>query len=422
MQHDLDTIVRTVEECGGNKAEAARRLGVSRTHVWRACREHKAKIAASDYDGTQQHWEARQDDATLHIPKTEIRTVEDAIRHGEVDMTVWKLDRHSITAWESPNKDGEHKRLWNIRLYFKRREQRDPARFKEDMLAFLKSYAPKPIKPPRKSKQGELMLELSVPDIHFGKRADYDETGEEYNTQIAQRLYTGAVHHIVEEAFRCYKIGSIMHPVGNDIMHYSGMTYATTSGTRQDYCDLWRPTFVKSWETAADTIEYMARHAPVHVYVVEDNHANAESFYIGEVLRARYAHKDWRGRIEVDNRFNQFKFHRHGNVLIGLHHGHKATPTRLEHTMAKLRPRDFAECSVKEWHLGHLHKEHREREKMEDTFGAMVHRRLPSLSGTDSWHAAEGYWSPKAAIGLIWSPTALVGTIRYTPSPEEYRP
>jgi len=41
---DYETIIRVLKEVRGNRSEAARRLGVSRTTLWRKLRERGSKI------------------------------------------------------------------------------------------------------------------------------------------------------------------------------------------------------------------------------------------------------------------------------------------------------------------------------------------------------------------------------------------
>ena len=153
--------------------------------------------------------------------------------------------------------------------------------------------------------------------------------------------------------------------------------------------------------------------APTHAIAHTDNHAKDESFYMGDALWC-YFHKD--KHVEVDCGPEPHKFYRHGDVLLGFGHGHNEKYADLQGIMARMQPEAFAQCPVREWHLGHLHKE-----MATDGFHDMLFRRLPSLSGTDSWHASKGYASRKAAMGFVWSEQGLESVIYYHPDKEAYR-
>jgi hypothetical protein len=153
--------------------------------------------------------------------------------------------------------------------------------------------------------------------------------------------------------------------------------------------------------------------APVRVITHPDNHAHDEAFYLGDALWC-YFHKD--KHADVDCSPAPYKYHRHGDCLIGFGHGDKSSYERLQNEMIRANPMDYGACKIKEWHLGHLHKQML-RENQE---GDVMYRRLPSLSGTDSWHASEGYRSMKRAMGFVWSHEALEAIIYYTPTAKEY--
>jgi len=417
--------VNTVDECDGSRTQAADLLGIPRTTLVSRLKRAEQTLgltpisdAADSSESTQ--WHEHEDAATLVVTtKQRIRTVEDALDHGEVDQDMWEPQSFDLTSHEQAQKHDDGGtvvvRLWNVKVKLRRRAPDHPMRVKQEVMDTLKLYAPKIRKPPwsRRKSMGEIMVEISVPDIHFGKLADAEETGTDYNLEIASRLYDKAYDHLLSEAAKMYDVGVVLNVPSNDIMHYSGSRYTTTSGTRQDSCAVWQRTYRCAREAAVRGTLKCREVAPVKCVTHTDNHAQDESFYLGDALWCYFNNDE---HVDVDASMAPYKFVRHGACLIGFGHGHMAKYPELQAIMAKMRPEDFAQCTTKEYHLGHLHKE-----MLIDSWGDLVYRRIGSLSGTDSWHMNMGYCGRKSAQAFIWSPDGLEGTLYFTPSPEDYR-
>lgn len=403
-----------IQECGGNKTEAAKRLGIPRSTLWDMVRGEPDTGTTTDMCD----WTESSDDATLSITtRKRIRTLDEALAYAEVDQDIWEAAKFSVVSHEQAQKDSDGTsvvvRLWNIRATLRRRAVDHPVRCKDEIMALLKKHSPRLSAPRRKKVKQEYMLEVSCPDIHMGKLCDHDETGNDYNMEIARKLYLKAHRHIIEQATKQFDIGHILNIPSNDIMHFAGSSYATTAGTRQDSDGTWQKAYKAAREVAVDGVMLCREVAPTTVITHTDNHANCEAFYIGDALEC-YFHKD--KHVIMDNGPEPHKFYRHGDVLLGFGHGHSLRYPALQSIMAMEQPKAFSECKVKEWHMGHLHKEH-----LIDGYGDLVFRRLPSLSGTDSWHKGKGFESRKCAQGFVWSKMGLEAVIYFNPSPEDYK-
>jgi hypothetical protein len=408
----------------GTQTKAAAALGVTRFVVQhrKAIAEQRGITTGTIMDDSPSEsckWNEGSDSATLVITtKQRIRTLEEALEYAEADLDMWEASKFGVTSHEQGQKDADGNptilRLWNVRATLRRREPNDPMRVKDEVKDWLSQSAPKIPSPPRrrKSKRPKIMLEVSCPDIHFGKLSDSQETGEDYNLEIARNLYLSAHQHIIDEASKRYAIDKIVNVPSNDILHFAGSSYATTSGTRQDYAATWQRVYKTARETAKDAILMLRDVAQVDVITHTDNHARDEAFYLADAL-ACYFNKD--KHVTVDDSPMPHKFVTHGGVLIGFGHGHNEKYADLQGIMAKKMPEAFARATWKEWHLGHLHKD-----MLIDGFHDLMFRRLSSLSGTDSWHAGKGYSSRKSATGMIWSEEGLESTIYFTPKAEDY--
>ena len=421
---DIQAAVDAWVACKRNKSEAARSLGIPRAtlHCRLELAEQAGLVPTDDYDGLEleeEHINMRGDQQTIRlITHKALRTEAEVLEHCQVDTAEWEVHRLKITNHKQGQTDADKNArivsMVNITLELRRRRRDDPERAKAEVMELLKKHAPRIAKPKwtRRKNRGELMLEISVPDIHFGKLADGEETGEAYNLKIARSLYLKAHEHILNQACERYDIGQVIQVPSNDIMHFDGSRYTTTKGTRQDASGTWQRVYMTARKAAVDAVLMCREAAPVRVISHTDNHAQDAAFYLGDALDC-YFHAD--PHTVVDSGPQPYKFHRHGNCLIGWGHGHQAKYPELQAIMARYCPNDYAECPVKEWHLGHLHKE-----MLIDGWGGMVFRRISSLSGADSWHAGMGYGSQKSAMGFVWSHDALEAVVYFTPKAEDY--
>lgn len=414
-------VLRAVDRFG-SKAEAARQLNVAHSSISRTVDIARRRGISIDSEVANQEeytdWREGEESASLSInTHTRIRTLEDALEYAEVDQDVWEATKFSVVSHEQAQKDSEGNprtvQLWNVRVELRRRKHNHPIVVKEETKEWLKSYSPKIPKPKSaKKKSSELVLEIACPDIHFGKYADGDETGDDYNLEIAANLYMTAHRHIVEQAFKSFDIGRIINIPSNDPFHCNAH-YTTHNGTRQDHATTWQKLYKVGRQTMSQAIIELREYAPVDVITHSDNHAPDLAFFAADAISCLFSKDSF---VSVDDGPEPHKFYRHGNVLLGFGHGHNEKYADLQGIMANKQPEAFAQCTWREWHLGHLHKD-----MLIDGFHDLRFRRLPSLSGTDSWHASKGYRSGKAALGFVWSTEGLESVIYYTPKPEDYR-
>lgn len=354
------------------------------------------------------------------VTHANLRTEEEVIEHCEIDLSRWAVIECKIVSHKQGQRDKDRNprilSMVNVTLRLAPRTPVDPLRAKVEVKEILREHAPRipkiRSKRRRQSSSGVCVVS-SIPDIHFGKHCDAEETGDDYNLAIARELYLDAKRDMLERVTKRYdQIDLIVDLPAHDLMHFTGTHYTTTNGTRQDAAAGWKKTYRTARETAVDGILMEREVAPVKVISIEDNHARAESFHIGDAIDC-YFHKD--DRVEVDSRGAIQKFHRYGNVLLGLHHGDTMKMDQLVGAMVQWVPKDFAECTYREWLLGHLHKEM----LVNNEFGLFA-RRLPSLSGVDNWHALNGYFNTKSAMTLVYNDRCLEDILYYTPDPEAY--
>jgi hypothetical protein len=241
-------------------------------------------------------------------------------------------------------------------------------------------------------KPGRMMLELPIMDLHLGKLAWAEETGQDYDLKIAEQLYRQTVEDLLSKVKQInLPIELISFPVGQDFYHVDNKNSMTTAGTYVDSDTRWQKMYSKGVELLTWTIELLREIAPVEIRYVAGNHDQTLSYCAVYTLHAYYHNSD---SVKVDLSPTQRKYIRYGVNLIGYSHGKEGK--RIEHLMQQERPEDWGATTFREWHLGDLH--HEEAREV----GGVKIRRISSVTATDAWHAEKGYQSVRMAQAFIW--------------------
>lgn len=252
---------------------------------------------------------------------------------------------------------------------------------------------------------GHLVV-MDLVDVHFGKLAWAAETGQNYDLKIAETVYRDAVIEILSRA-DAYSVDEFLMPIGSDFLHVDNLTNSTTAGTPQDVDGRLAKILEVALASVVWAIELMASRAPVWVSYVPGNHDRLMSLCLAMMVRERFHGADY---VHVDCSPCPRKYHRYGKILLGLTHGNEEKHSELPVIMATERPQDWAETSIREWHVGHYHKPKRVSHLALDTYGGIPVRTLNSLSAVDAWHYRKGYvGTVRAAEAYLYSPTELVG-------------
>lgn len=339
---------------------------------------------------------------------TRINNVEDAIRKSGVDLAIWEVVRSQVTTWEVGMKlnDGDVDRvhvepLFRVFVEFRRRVPKSievaASAYLERLAGKLPQFSARAARP----KSAGLLFEASIPDVHFAKLAWAKETGASYDLGIAQDSFRQAYLQLAEQASR-HPVSAILLPIGNDFFHVDSDALTTANGTPQD-CDGRYAKMVEAGiESVVGAVEELRSIAPVRVIWVPGNHDPRTSWWLVRLVGAHF-----RGcsDVLVDPSAQARKYVSHGKNLIGFTHGNEEKHADLPNIMATEVPQLWAESTWREWHLGHFHKEKETRHVSADSFGSVVVRVLPSISGTDAWHYRKGYVGGKrAALGHLYDP------------------
>ncbi len=331
---------------------------------------------------------------------TEIKTLADLIRIGEIDTNVWNIDKVIQNFWAGN---------YQVKAFLSKKQiEKEPELQKEQILEELKNgsfnnrptgqffqmvYNPALDQPIVKNK----LLELAIFDLHLGKLSWDKEVGEDYDLDIAVQRYNAAVKSLINNV-NINTIERILLPVGNDFINVDYKTNTTTAGTPQS-CD---SRFGKMLQVAKklliDTINMLLTIAPVDVVIVPGNHDEQTMFTLGEILDAWYHTTP---DVTIFNSPALRKYYQYGTTSFMFTHGDKEKLNELGMIFAAENPKLWADTQHRFVQIGHFHHNKKVSSLQTQDFQGFQVQIMPSLSGSDAWHHAKGYISQKQAKGFV---------------------
>jgi hypothetical protein len=345
-------------------------------------------------------------EGTISTTETDrVKILDDFLLECRVDLSEWEVDRYVLNAWdvtmkfESVDKGNDltkTKTNYQIKVWLKR---------KTALVASLESF----IRGLEKRQQmkpvievnsitTDLLYEVCLYDLHFGKLCWKPETGSDYDLKIAEKDFSKAIDKFFMYA-SVLKPERILFPIGNDFLHIVNELGTTEKGTPLDVDGRLPKIFDVAYNSILSAIEKFLTVAPVDIEWVKSNHDGWLSYFLCRAIAAYYTNNK---NITIDISPKSRKMYEWGNVLLGFEHG-EVKPERLPLLMADEWPEAWARTRFREWHVGHLHKKQEMIFTSIDTVGSIIYRRIPSLTKTDAWHYQHGFVNKiRAAECYVW--------------------
>ena len=362
------------------------------------------------------------------------QSIDDIIKEYNIDTNLWECIKFTPGNWTTPVKAKfkcEVKEKDNTKEVFtstmpilienrkseavfeKKIKIIDYKKFRLDLIKDIKQYSPKP-KPIKYKKNDEgNLLEINIPDLHLGKQSWAEETGfKNYDLKIAVERFNTAIDEMIIEATANKNYEKVLFVVGNDLFN-SDNAYPytqTTAGTPQQDDARWQKVFRTGRRLIIEAIYKLKQIAKVDVLVIPGNHDFQKSFYLGEVLEAKFENDP---DVNINNSPRTRKYYKWGKCLLGFAHGNRKDEgeMRLLSNMKHECSKEWGETIYREWHCGDIHHYKELKQKgtsknidkyAEDIDGVMI-KYLRTLMFSDEWEAKKGYISQKGAHMFCWN-------------------
>jgi len=356
-------------------------------------------IGVPPYKGEEHEVDKNGDNIVIYSSSIKIKTVEDLLEYSEIDTERYDVVRIKVNKWDVTLKirqaDKTHRTETHtnhqIKVWLQPKIKEPIRKAIEDLIKEIPKF--EPIHFIMKSPEGEFAMEASLFDLHLGKLAWGDETGQgDYDSEIAVKNYIQAAELNLSACMKVTdnKISKIFMPIGQDFFHVENLKEETPFGGNKLDVDTRLPLIYQKGKECVIKVGYLFRDiAKVEFIWVPGNHDPMISYFLCDVLREHFRN-DKHVSVDISPQWRKAKTW--GNLLVGF--SHDAEGRRLEATVNMLPqyfPEEWGRSKFREWHVGHLHKKGEKKFAPTQTIGGTVVRRIPSLSKIDAWHYQHGF-------------------------------
>ena len=241
----------------------------------------------------------------------------------------------------------------------------------------------------------DLLTVIPMGDPHFGMLSWAQETGDNFDLSIAERLTFGAVDRLTSSGPA--SATAMLLNLG-DYFHADNSTNRTPrSGANLDVDGRFDKIAGVGVAAMVRCIRrLLERHEKVIVRNNRGNHDPHQASMLTLALQGWFHNEP---RVEIATTPSSFFYHRHGNTLIGSTHGDGAKLGDLPLIMATDVPEQWAAAKYRVWHCGHFH-----HDQLKEHPGCTVetHR---TLAAGDAWHRHAGYRSGRDMKAIIYHRT-----------------
>jgi len=245
---------------------------------------------------------------------------------------------------------------------------------------------PKPLKIKQHGNE-DLLNCYVITDYHLGMRCWPEETGGDWDTQIAENLLYQWFYEAFERAPKARH--GLLLQLG-DWLHFDGLDAVTPqSGHLLDadtrFQKLVRVTLRVFTHIIAEMLE---RHETVHVIMAEGNHDLSASAWMREMFSKYYENEP---RVTVDASPDPYYCYEFGQNSIFAHHGHKRKLSDIDRVFTSKFRQVFGRTRHSHAHLGHLHHQEIKENQL------MLVEQHRTLAAADSYASRGGWISGRSA-------------------------
>ena len=330
-----------------------------------------------------------------------LTSVEEMLETCGVDTALWEVERQIVNKWDVTAKiDDELQTKQNLQL--KAFLKHKYAGIDFDELRRVLESLPKSRKTTAKAKpvKDPHLLEINIPDLHYGSLCWAPESGENYDSKIAAERYLTAIERLLSLS-NGFPVEKIHFPIGSDFFNTDTPFDTTTAGTQQHNDGRWQRLYASGVGLMIQAINRLREVAPVEVILVQGNHDCQLSYCAAHAIDMHFINVK---EVSVDWSPRERKYRVYKDNLVCYTHGKSANGRPIADKLwLKIVTAEAArEWGVTRWHEVHSGHTHHQTTN-ED--GALIVQHLGSLSGTTPYEYGSGYvGSRKTAHAFVWHP------------------
>lgn len=252
--------------------------------------------------------------------------------------------------------------------------------------------------------EGDKLLLIDIADLHMNLQSSIFTTGNEYNCDIAEKLFFHVINDILARTWK-YKFDEIIFCIGGDMLNADNLLGTTTKGTRQDNDIHYYDAYERLCAMTIKAIDLLKNICKVNVLYVMGNHDEVTGYKLAKYIDAWFRNEE---RVEVDYAPISRKYFKYGKTLLCFAHDGdvKKLPTIISNEAREY----WSQIDTVEVFLQHLHSEQVLLEENNIRI-----QRLPTVSGISKWSSDKGYSSKRQCKSFIFDYEDGLTDVLYTP-------
>jgi hypothetical protein len=371
----LTNLERTIEESKKTKVEKQIHSDFNDKDLEKELGKNYKNVVELNKDGSQ------SSDKLLVMSEEECKDVNYLLKAHGYDINAWELISARNNIWNVYSKVDGVQTLYSSKIVVKPRTDFIwTEEIASKVFNNLKSeYKNKIIVSEQYSKNDNALI-VPIADFHYGLFSDMLSNGNDYNLEIAEKLFYEVINDIKNRNIN-KKFEKVVFIVGNDFINADNLSNTTTKGTPQDNTSLWFTIVERATQLIVNGIDMLSTIAPVDVRYVTSNHDLHTMFGIMQTIKAHYRNDN---NITIDTSPLPRKYYKFGKTLLALSHDIKVKEAlKIVSTEAKS---EWSDCDHIICMLAHLHQS-----MVYEKQGYLEILRLPTISGWSRWTNQMGY-------------------------------
>ena len=248
-----------------------------------------------------------------------------------------------------------------------------------------------PITPKPEVAVNDLLAVYPLGDPHINLRTFADESGADFDLNIAKYLMTTSIDRLVDAAPPASQ--ALLLPLG-DLFHTNDSSNQTPQSKHGLSVD---GNYVQMVKSAIEIYRHiilrmLEKHEHVLVRFVSGNHDPNSIWALALTIDAYFSSEP---RVTVDLSPALHWFYRFDKVFIGATHGDKSKMEQLPGIMAAEKPLDWGMSKHRYWYTGHVH-----RQTVKEYPGAVCES-FRTIAPNDTYSAGHGYKSGRDVVCIV---------------------
>lgn len=348
-------------------------------------------------------------DKLIEITADDLKNPEKLLEAHGFDITEWELVNARNNIWNVYSKQDGIQELYSSKITVKPiKDEISMKRIEEWFDTLDRTYKLPALKLSNSYLAGNKCLVINIADLHLNLQATLFSTGNEYNCDIAERLFFHTIEDILSRTEK-YNFEKIIFTIGGDLLNGDSLSGSTTKGTPQDSDTLYYDACERMYAMLVKAVDILANKAKVNVIHVPGNHDEVTGWKAAKYLDAWFRNDD---RVFIDYSPLPRKYVVYGKTLmVFAHDGNVKTLPRLIADEA----RDvWSQVETTEVFLQHLHTE----QVLSEEYNMRI-QRMPTISAKSDWTVSKGFGSKRQCKTFIFDKDDGLTDVLYTPIRKE---